>query len=388
MFTSTALSREARNVQKVSSFGSLSGHYINRGRDSLVAEPSVGAESSFPITELYWTNWKADQPWQPVRFTVPDKDTTISADGGELRQYDVHVAKMFEVTHYLCQNKHKPNLFNWLNEKYVSAITKLKRLEALLKGKRTDEGFVWSYEAANGNTLMGGFTISCDLAQTVASAYGLKKAELTHIRDTNQNWISDEFGTEKYVIPRLNLTGTKVQKWMNFVQKFQPYFSNYYHKAENKKQSIPFPVEQVLSKLYWKTEVPILLPSELPWMSRARLFQNTFEVRAYADANGYLVCIGVPRRGCDTQTFHPFNSISAMRDGELKRPSRIGLRDTFREIELARDIPGFFYEGCGAYCTSSVRWKYRGVVYSVKARSGKQPILVKIANSMIEAGER
>lgn len=153
------------------------------------AKPSIGAESSFPITELYWTNWEADQPWQPMRFTVPDKNTTISADGGELRRYDAHVAKMFEVTHYLCQNKHKPNLFNWLNEEDVSAITKLKRLEALLKGKRTKEGFSWSYEAANGNTLMGGFTISCDLAQTVASAYGLEKAESTPIN--RWYWIRD-----------------------------------------------------------------------------------------------------------------------------------------------------------------------------------------------------
>lgn len=356
------------------------------------AEPSVGAESSFPITELYWPNWEAEQPWQPMLFAVPDKDTTISADGGELRRYDVHIAKMFEVTHYLCQNKHKPNLLNWLNEKDVSVFKKLKRLDASLKGKRTDEGFSWNYEAANGNVFMGRFSISCDLAQTVVSAYGLGKAELTSInrwywiRDTNQRWIADKFDKEKYVIPRLNLIGNKVQKWMNFVQKFQPFFSDYYYKAEDKKQATPFPVEQILSKLNWKTEVPILLPSELPWIPLGKLDQNRFTVQA--DANGYRVCVSYLKRGCDRPTLRHFDSIVAQRNTELKRPSNIGIRDTFREIDLARGIHGFFYEGCGAYCTSSVRWKYQGIVYSVYARFGEQPILVKIANSMIEAGER
>lgn len=175
---------------------------------------------------------------------------------------------------------------------------------------------------------------------------------------------------------------------MNFVQKFQPSFSDYYYKAENKKQATPFPVEQVLSKLNWKTEVPILLPSELPWMPFGKLDQNTFTVEA--SANSYEVCVNdlKLKEGCNRPTIRHFDSISAMRNIELKRPSFVGSQDTFREIELARGIQGFFYKGCGNYCTSSVKWKYRGVVYSVYARFGEQPILVKIANSMIEAGER
>lgn len=269
-----------------------------------LAKPSVGAESSFPITQLYWSNWEADQSWQAMRFTVPDQDTTIPLNGGELRQYDAHIAKMFEVTHYLCQNKHTPNLWNWLKDNDVSTTSKLKRLDTLLRGKRSDEGFSWGYEAANGNVFMGRFDISCDLAKTVASAYGLDQAEPTlinrwyWIRDTNQKFVDENFVLEKYVIPKLKLTGKKVQKWMNFVQTFRPYFSDYYRAVEFEKQVTPFPVERTLSKLYWKTEVPILLPSELP------------------------------------------------------------------------------------------SWEYRGVMYYVYARFGEQPILVKIANSMIEAGER
>jgi serine/threonine-protein kinase len=38
-----------------------------------------------------------------LSITVPNRDTTRSAYGGQLRFYDVHVAKMFEVTDFLCQ---------------------------------------------------------------------------------------------------------------------------------------------------------------------------------------------------------------------------------------------------------------------------------------------
>ncbi|NEQ44726.1 MAG: hypothetical protein F6K00_14655 [Leptolyngbya sp. SIOISBB] len=44
-----------------------------------------------------------EQPWQPIVLTVPDQDTTRSAYGGILRRYDVHVAKMLEVSHHYCQ---------------------------------------------------------------------------------------------------------------------------------------------------------------------------------------------------------------------------------------------------------------------------------------------
>lgn len=36
-------------------------------------------------------------------LTVPDTQTTKSAFGGKLRLYDVHIAKMFEVTYLECE---------------------------------------------------------------------------------------------------------------------------------------------------------------------------------------------------------------------------------------------------------------------------------------------
>jgi hypothetical protein len=354
--------------------------------------PGIAAKSSFPITEIYWANWQVNQLWQPIRFTVPDQDTTISTDGGELRRYDVHIAKMFEVTHYLCQNKHKHALLNSLNDKNVLATWKLKYLDSLLKGKRIDEGFSWRYEAAQGNVIMGNFDISCELAQDIASAYGLDEASPTTInryywvKESQQKFAVGKLASENYGIPTLRITGAKNQKWMGFVQTFKPRFSEYYRKVEIEKRTTPFPIAQALSKLRWKTEVPILLPNELPWMPIGEI--NPDRIQVNGDANGYTVCVSFPKVGCSRPTLGHFDSISAMRNGKLERPSHIGPLDTFREIELAGGIQGFFSKSCGTNCTASVRWKYRDVVYQVYAQPGEQSILVKIANSMIEAGER
>lgn len=127
-----------------------------------IPKPSLAAAPDFPITELRWWNWFPKDAWQSVQLTVPDQDTTLSAYGGELRRYDVHIAKMFEVTHYLCQQ----NI-----------------------ARRTLKGFDWSYEAANGNVYMGNFHISCRLALEVVTAYGLKRLEETvlHSLPINDN---------------------------------------------------------------------------------------------------------------------------------------------------------------------------------------------------------
>lgn len=82
---------------------------------------------------------------------VPDNDTTISAYGGRLSRYDVHIAKMFEVTHFMCQ------------QRMVSPRIK------------------WNYAAGGGSINMGNFDISCQLANEIASAYGLGKSEMTSI---------------------------------------------------------------------------------------------------------------------------------------------------------------------------------------------------------------
>lgn len=108
-------------------------------------------------------------------MVVPDRDTTQSAYGGQLRLYDVHIAKMFEVTHTLCQEI--PGL-GYLN---------------------------WVYQAGGGSLFMGRFQVSCKLANDLASAYGLGTPERTRID------VYAEYGqrsTRTYDVPIFNISGS------------------------------------------------------------------------------------------------------------------------------------------------------------------------------------
>ncbi|MEG4114820.1 MULTISPECIES: hypothetical protein [unclassified Microcoleus] len=75
--------------------------------------------------------------------TVSETNTTKSAYGGQFVLYDVHIAKMFEVTYSDCQEI--PNA-----------------------GGRT-----WYYRARNSKIDMGQFRINCQLASDIANTYGL-----------------------------------------------------------------------------------------------------------------------------------------------------------------------------------------------------------------------
>ncbi|MGL5059531.1 MAG: hypothetical protein ACRC62_06075 [Microcoleus sp.] len=123
-------------------------------------------------------------------ITVPETNTTKSAFGGQLRLYDLHIAKMFEVTYSDCQ-------------------------EIPSAGFR-----IWDYYAGNGKISMGSFKITCQLAGEIAKTYGLGKAERIAIE-----YSQEEAGppiSRTRAIPTLNITGNKVDRWMNFVQRFRP----------------------------------------------------------------------------------------------------------------------------------------------------------------------
>ncbi len=115
---------------------------------------------------------------------TPVADTTESFSGGTLRVYDVHIAKMVEITHFKCNNTRS----------------------------RADRN--WFYFA--NDTKMGKFRISCKLASDLAIAYGMGKAEPTGI-------FMAEIDEPSYTnIPTLNITGDKVKTWMKFTQNFKP----------------------------------------------------------------------------------------------------------------------------------------------------------------------
>lgn len=123
-------------------------------------------------------------------LTVSETNTTKSAYGGQLRLYDRHIAKMFEVTYADC-------------------------LEIPRAGFR-----IWEYYAGNGKISMGSFRITCQLAGDIAKTYGLGKPEQTAIEYAQEEAGSPISRTRS--IPILDISGNKVDRWLNFVQRFRP----------------------------------------------------------------------------------------------------------------------------------------------------------------------
>jgi hypothetical protein len=126
---------------------------------------------------------------------VPDADTTASAYGGRLRLYDIHIAKMVEVTNDYC-SRSRPT-----------------------SGSRP-ETYYWSYSADRGRANMGNFRITCELAQSLATIYGLGKPESTTVRFEVSSAV---MGSRTQKFPILNITGKKIGKWINFTSNFKPW---------------------------------------------------------------------------------------------------------------------------------------------------------------------
>ncbi|MEG4493203.1 hypothetical protein [Microcoleus sp. D3_18_C4] len=278
-------------------------------------------------------------------LTVSETNTTKSAYGGQLRLYDVHIAKMFEVTYSDCQEI--PNA-----------------------GGRT-----WYYRAGNGKIDMGQFRINCQLASDIANTYGLGKPERTAIEYSQGEAGRPRSRTRS--IPILDITGNKIQRWTNFVQGFRPQSAN--SEGGNSRSSISFPVREILSQIEGKTRVPIFLPSQLP-------FSEKIYLKNRVETNGYSVEMGhIPN--CSSTPCY-IGSISAERGGEPAQAPPRGFRSEFKTIQLAGRTQGVFYNGCGASCTALVEWQYQGVLYRVTMKNGREETLVQIANSAIEAGPR
>lgn len=130
---------------------------------------------------------------------VPDRDVSRSAYGGKLKIRDVHFAKMFEVTQHFCQTKSKQSSgYTWIYRK---------------NGGRTSEP----------GTKIGSYQISCGLANDVAIAYGAGKPESTTVGFCRGGLLGGVpvCPPKTYSIPILNITGGKVQSWMQFRSKFK-----------------------------------------------------------------------------------------------------------------------------------------------------------------------
>ncbi|SRR5579883_338199 len=155
---------------------------------SVVALPTgiARAGTEVPITRIDFAGAGGDFTHRTGTFVVPDRDTTVSAYGGLLRRYDVHIAKMIEVTN------------------------------AVWCAQSADyQGVYWNYEAESGDRFMGQFYISCTTACQIVQAYGRGRPERTAIYHRGE-------GPEITFIPVLNLQGDKVPRFLKFVQTLKP----------------------------------------------------------------------------------------------------------------------------------------------------------------------
>ena len=328
-------------------FGAIFAGVVTAFAIALLTPNSALARPEVSVTEIRWFNYTSQDGWQSIQFIVPDRNTAKSAGSRKLRLYDVHIAKMFEISHFLCDRD------------------------------RTAEGYNWSYEAENGNIEMGRFKISCQRARSTAATYGLGKPENTVIRrnfDLKNGRPS--IVVEKYSIPTLNVSKNRVLQWRDFVQKFPPIPD----KSGATQAKSRFPANNIFQQIKGKTRVPVFLPNILPLSDNQQL---DFDVQA--GSHGYIVEMYLGKR-CRGGAC-AFGSIEAKRDEPFSPPSQLP-RDTYRSIELAGGMRGIYFNSCGAYCTASVEWQRHGVLYRVTIKNGRQSDVVQIVNSALQAGQR
>jgi hypothetical protein len=312
----------------------------------LIPKPIV-AQTEVPITEIRWFNFPSKEGWQHIQFTVPNEDNTKSISGSKLRLYHVHFARMFEISHFLCDRD------------------------------RTSAGYDWSYEVANGNIDVGRFKISCNLAREIGKTYGFGKPQQIIIRrNFNLKDGRPSVALEQYSIPVLNITKNKISQWMGFVKNLKPIRDN----AGADKARSSFPVSQIFQQIKGKTRVPVFLPSRLPLSD---IQQLDFDVQA--GSHGYIIEMYFGK-GCRGGACY-FGTVESKRDEPVSPPSQLP-NDTYRSIQLANGMRGTFFNICGSYCTAFVEWRNADVLYRIKLKNGRQQELVQMVNSAIKAGKR
>ncbi len=322
----------------------LTGSAVALGLVSTFGLMATATRDEVKITEIRVWEGGARAPWQTGRLTVPDADTTIAGPHQQLRLYDRHVARLFELTYGQCQKN-----------------------DAL-------QGMQWTYEAANGNVNMGQFRIRCRTATEVVSGYQLGKAEVLPVSLEGREAVT----IDQAQVRTLNITGTKVDHWLRFVQTIRPVRSPL---QDPKLPMVTLRSSQISGEI--PSGMTQVLPRVLPKLS---ILKDSDRFVVLPEYQGYRICPTVGEsKACDRMRARVFQEFSAKQGGEFYDAKKLSTRDVYRKIELVQGTPGIYLENCGdRSCTSSVQWKRDGVLYEVQANYRDQPILVSIANRAIE----
>lgn len=322
----------------------LTGSAVALGLVSTLGLMATATRDEVKITEIRLWEGGARAPWQMGRLTVPDADTTIAGPHQQLRLYDRHVARLFELTYGQCQ-KH----------------------DAL-------QGMQWTYEAANGNVNMGQFRIRCQTATEVVSGYQLGKAEVLPVTIEGREVVT----IDQAPVSTLNITGTKVENWLRFVQTIRPVRSPL---QDPQRPTVTLRASQISGE--FPSGMTQVMPRVLPKLS---ILKDSDRFVVLQEDQGYRICPTVGEsKACDRMRARVFQEFSAKQGGEFYDAKKLSTRDVYRNIELAQGTPGIYLENCGdRSCSSAVQWKRDGVLYEVQANYREQPILVSIANHAIE----
>lgn len=155
--------------------------------------PEAIARQSVPINSIVISDVDSSGT-AFASLSVPDRDNSGNFFGQELSLYDLHIAKMYEVTDALCQRR--------LTFPFNQAI----------------QVFQWSY-SANGIPI-GQLQISCRDAENVMLTYGRGfSSESTPIRRPLSPDAPPSF--ELMPIPTLNLAGYQASRWKDFTQQLR-----------------------------------------------------------------------------------------------------------------------------------------------------------------------
>lgn len=116
-------------------------------------------------------------------FTVPN-DTVITPVENELRLYEVHLAKMIEVTENFCQDR---------DDDYL---------------------IYWNYEAEGGKIFMGEYALSCQFARQTLENFGTSGTENLTIYHRG-NPVTEEISV-------LKINSDNAQEFIELVQSIEP----------------------------------------------------------------------------------------------------------------------------------------------------------------------
>jgi len=157
---------------------------------SITPTPTV-APTPEQESETQETHIKVDTPssetTKSARFVVSDSSTTESAFGGDLRKYDIHIAKIFEVTHWWC-----------------------------MQAPGDKNGLSWKYFADGGEVDMGTFNISCNEANNIALRFRFSKPENTKINVGEGSLLTE-------AIPVLDIDNEGASSaWIDFTNSYIP----------------------------------------------------------------------------------------------------------------------------------------------------------------------